>query len=206
MLRPITVAPMFSNQPSTIGVLALTSPPSSPCVSRKALSGRSHSLSCIPPIPNGFSALCSGPATKPSSDIIMFSLSSLIAAPPNLLGYVWRSRILKHMLNQEPTLDRVFHALADPSRRSIVERLSRGSASVSALAEPLPISLPAVLQHLQVLEEGGVVRTEKVGRVRMCSIEVAALRPAERWIQERRAGWERRLDRLGEYLVEETDA
>jgi DNA-binding transcriptional ArsR family regulator len=110
------------------------------------------------------------------------------------------------MLNQEPTLDRVFHALADPSRRSIVERLSRGSASVSALAEPLPISLPAVLQHLQVLEEGGVVRTEKVGRVRMCSIEVAALRPAERWIQERRAGWERRLDRLGEYLVEETDA
>jgi DNA-binding transcriptional ArsR family regulator len=110
------------------------------------------------------------------------------------------------MLNQEPTLDRVFHALADPSRRSIVERLSRGSASVSALAEPLPISLPAVLQHLQVLEEGGVVRTEKVGRVRMCSIEVAALRPAERWIQERRAGWERRLDRLGDYLVEETDA
>jgi DNA-binding transcriptional ArsR family regulator len=68
------------------------------------------------------------------------------------------------------------------------------------------MSLPAVLQHLQVLEEGGLVRTEKVGRVRMCSIEVAALRPAERWIQERRAGWERRLDRLGEYLVEETDA
>jgi DNA-binding transcriptional ArsR family regulator len=110
------------------------------------------------------------------------------------------------MVNQEPTLDRVFHALADPSRRSIVERLSRGSASVSALAEPLPMSLPAVLQHLQVLDEGGLVRTEKVGRVRMCSIEVAALRPAERWIQERRAGWERRLDRLGEYLVEETDA
>jgi DNA-binding transcriptional ArsR family regulator len=109
------------------------------------------------------------------------------------------------MLNQK-ALDRVFHALADPSRRSIVERLARGSASVSALAEPLPMSLPAVLQHLQVLEEGGLVRTEKVGRVRICSLEVAALRPAERWIRQRRAGWERRLDRLGEYLVDESDA
>jgi DNA-binding transcriptional ArsR family regulator len=92
----------------------------------------------------------------------------------------------------------VFHALADPSRRTIVERLSRGSASVSALAEPLPMSLPAVLQHLQVLEESGLVRSEKIGRVRTCSIEVAALRPAERWIEQRVAGWERRLDRLGE--------
>jgi DNA-binding transcriptional ArsR family regulator len=109
------------------------------------------------------------------------------------------------MLKQEPGLDRVFHALADPSRRSIVDRLSRGSASVSALAEPLPMSLPAVLQHLQVLEDSGLVRTEKVGRVRTCSIEVAALRPAERWIQERRAGWERRLDRLGNYLTEGSD-
>jgi DNA-binding transcriptional ArsR family regulator len=109
------------------------------------------------------------------------------------------------MLKQEPTLDRVFHALADPSRRSIVERLERGSASVSALAEPLPMSLPAVLQHLQVLEESGLVRTEKVGRVRTCRIEVAALRPAERWMHERRAGWERRLDRLDD-ILEETDA
>jgi DNA-binding transcriptional ArsR family regulator len=110
------------------------------------------------------------------------------------------------MLKQgRPALDRVFHALADPSRRSIVDQLSRGSASVSALAEPLPMSLPAVLQHLQVLEDSGLVRTEKVGRVRTCSIEVAALQPAERWIQERRTGWERRLDRLGKYLAEETD-
>jgi hypothetical protein len=81
MLRPITVAPMFSNQPSTIGVLGLASPPSSPCISRKALSGNTHSFSCIPPIPNGFSSLCSGPAANPSSDIMMFSLSLLIAAP-----------------------------------------------------------------------------------------------------------------------------
>lgn len=108
------------------------------------------------------------------------------------------------MLKQDPALDGVFHALADPSRRSIVDRLSQGSASVSDLAGPLPMSLPAVLQHLQVLEDSGLVRSKKVGRVRTCTIEVAALRPAERWIHERRAGWERRLDRLGTYLVDGT--
>ena len=108
------------------------------------------------------------------------------------------------MLKQDPALDRVFHALADPSRRSIVDRLSQGSASVSELARPLPMSLPAVLQHLQLLEHSGLVRTEKVGRVRTCTIEVAALQPAERWIHERRAGWERRLDRLGTYLADRT--
>jgi DNA-binding transcriptional ArsR family regulator len=108
------------------------------------------------------------------------------------------------MLKQDPALDRVFHALADPSRRSIVDRLSQGSASVSDLARPLPMSLPAVLQHLQLLEQSGLVRTEKVGRVRTCTIEVAALQPAERWIHERRAGWERRLDRLGMYLADRT--
>ena len=101
-----------------------------------------------------------------------------------------------------PPLDEVFHALADPSRRSIVEQLSRGSTSVSDLAAPLPMSLPAVLQHLQVLEESGLVSSVKVGRVRTCTIEPAALRPAERWIVTRREGWERRLDRLGAYLVE----
>ena len=109
------------------------------------------------------------------------------------------------MLKQDPALDRVFHALSDPSRRSIVDRLSQGSASVSDLAGPLPISLPAVLQHLQVLEHSGLVRTEKVGRVRTCTIEFAALQPAERWIHERRAGWERRLDRLGRYLADGID-
>jgi DNA-binding transcriptional ArsR family regulator len=88
----------------------------------------------------------------------------------------------------------------------MVERLSRGPASVSTLAQPFAMSLPAVLQHLQVLEASGLVRSEKVGRVRTCRIEPAALRTAERWITGRRTSWERRLDRLGEYLAEHTEA
>ena len=105
------------------------------------------------------------------------------------------------MLNQAPELDRLFQALADPTRRGIVERLSRAPATVSELARPLPISLPAVLQHLQLLEASGLVRSEKVGRVRTCRIEPAALSRAEQWIAARRAAWERRLDRLGDYLA-----
>jgi DNA-binding transcriptional ArsR family regulator len=100
------------------------------------------------------------------------------------------------------TLDRTFHALADPTRRAMVQRLSRGPASVSELAKPLAISLPAVVQHLQVLEASGVVRSEKVGRIRTCSIEPKMLGQAERWIAERRALWESRLDRLADYLDE----
>src|SRR5918996_3920324 len=96
------------------------------------------------------------------------------------------------MLKQRPGLDGVFHALSDPSRRSMVERLKRGSATVTDLAAPLPMSMPAVLQHLQVLEDSGLVRSRKVGRVRTCSIEVRALHPVERWIEERRSGWGRR--------------
>ena len=107
-------------------------------------------------------------------------------------------------VEREP-LDRVLHALADPSRRSIVERLSRAPASVSELAEPLPMSLPAVVQHLKVLEESGLVSSAKVGRVRTCRIEPAALRPVEQWMDARRSNWERRLDRLGEVLAEGTD-
>jgi DNA-binding transcriptional ArsR family regulator len=103
------------------------------------------------------------------------------------------------------TLDRVFQALADPSRRAMVERLSLGPASVSELAQPLAMSLPAVLQHLQVLETSGLVRTEKVGRVRTCRIEPVPLRRAEQWINDRRTGWERRLDRLGDYLAAHPD-
>jgi DNA-binding transcriptional ArsR family regulator len=103
------------------------------------------------------------------------------------------------MLNQS-RLDRVFHALTDPARRGMLERLSRGPATVSELAAPLPMSLPAVVQHLQVLEASGLVRSEKVGRVRTCRIEGKALSTAEQWINQRRTGWERRLDRLGEYL------
>ena len=102
-------------------------------------------------------------------------------------------------------MGRVLHALADPSRRVIVERLSIGPASVSELARPLPMSLPAVIQHVQVLEASGLVRSEKVGRVRTCRIEPAALRPVERWISARRSSWERRLDRLGDYLDETAD-
>jgi DNA-binding transcriptional ArsR family regulator len=106
------------------------------------------------------------------------------------------------MLNYSTQLDLMFQALADPSRRVMVERLSRGPASVTELAKPLAMSLPAVVQHLQVLEASGLVRSEKIGRVRTCRIEPTALRMAEQWITERRTSWERRLDRLGEYLTE----
>jgi DNA-binding transcriptional ArsR family regulator len=109
------------------------------------------------------------------------------------------------MLNQHARLDLLFHALADPTRRAMVERLSRGPASVSELAQPLSMSLPAVVQHLQVLEASGLVRSEKVGRVRTCRIEPKALRTAEDWIAERRSSWERRLDRLGAYLAEQDE-
>src|SRR5258708_29566023 len=104
------------------------------------------------------------------------------------------------MLNQSTDLDRLFHALADPARRAMVERLSRGPAPVSELARPLPMSLPAAMQHLSVLEAAGLVRSEKVGRVRTCAIDPQALSQAERWLNERRVEWEQRLDRLGEYL------
>jgi DNA-binding transcriptional ArsR family regulator len=103
------------------------------------------------------------------------------------------------MLNHSH-LDRLFHALADPARRAIVERLSRGPAPVSELARPLPMSLPAAMQHLGVLEAAGLVRSEKVGRVRTCAIEPQALSQAEQWINARRTEWQHRLDRLGEYL------
>ena len=99
----------------------------------------------------------------------------------------------------------MFQALADPTRRIMVERLSRGPASVSELARPLPISLPAVVQHLQVLESAGLVSTRKVGRVRTCRLEPGALQEVERWIEARRIEWERRLDRLGGYLAETAD-
>ncbi len=101
-----------------------------------------------------------------------------------------------------PALDRVFHSLADPSRRAIVERLCRGPASVKELAQPLAMSLPAVLQHLQLLEASGLVKSEKAGRVRTCRIEPAVLRGAEDWIAGRRTHWERRLDGLAAYLGE----
>jgi len=107
-------------------------------------------------------------------------------------------RILKQVLNH--SLDLMYAALADGSRRTMVDRLSRGPATVKQLAEPLTMSLPAVLQHLRVLEESGLVRSEKVGRVRTCRLQPAALQAAEQWIADRRAGWVSRLDRLEEFL------
>jgi DNA-binding transcriptional ArsR family regulator len=104
------------------------------------------------------------------------------------------------MLNQRAALDLTFQALADPTRRAMVERLSRRPTSVSDLAKPFQMSLPAVMQHLAVLEGSGLVVSEKIGRVRTCRIEPAALSMAEHWINERRAEWEHRLDRLGDYL------
>jgi DNA-binding transcriptional ArsR family regulator len=110
--------------------------------------------------------------------------------------------ILKCMLDQTIDLDRTFQALADKSRRAMVERLTLGPASVSELGEPLAMSLAAVVQHVQVLEACGVVKTEKVGRTRMCRIQPAAMTAAEHWISDRRRDWEARLDRLGDVLNE----
>jgi DNA-binding transcriptional ArsR family regulator len=105
------------------------------------------------------------------------------------------------MLKQCEPLDLVFKALADPTRRELVDRLTYGPATVSELARPLPMSLPAVVQHLQVLEASGLVRSDKVGRVRTCRIDPDTLTTAEGWIADRKALWRQRLDRLGEYLA-----
>jgi DNA-binding transcriptional ArsR family regulator len=117
--------------------------------------------------------------------------------------------ILKSVLNESAWLDLAFQALADPTRRGMLARLSKGSASVSELARPLAMSLPAVLQHLQALEASGLVTSEKKGRVRTCRIEPEALAAAEAWIADRRTQWEGRLDRLEGFLetikAEETD-
>jgi|SRR4051812_33653017 DNA-binding transcriptional ArsR family regulator len=110
------------------------------------------------------------------------------------------------MLNQLAELDLMFHALADPSRRAMLDRLCKGPASVSDLAEPFAMSLPAVLQHLQLLEQSGLVKTEKLGRVRTCSVETKALRSLEQWISARRTAWEQRFDRLGAFLAAEVAA
>jgi DNA-binding transcriptional ArsR family regulator len=105
------------------------------------------------------------------------------------------------MLKRSTDLNRLFNALADPTRRAMMVRLSRGPAPVSELARPLPMSLPAAMQHLAVLEAAGLVRSEKIGRVRTVSIDSGALSRAEHWINARRTQWERRLDRLGRYLA-----
>jgi DNA-binding transcriptional ArsR family regulator len=102
-------------------------------------------------------------------------------------------------------LDKTFAALADPARRAMVERLAAGPASVSELASPLPMSLAGVLQHLKVLEESGLVTSQKLGRVRTCRIDPRHLSQVEQWVADRRAMWEQRLDRLGQFLDEDGD-
>ena len=104
------------------------------------------------------------------------------------------------MLNDSPQLDRTFQALSDPVRRGMLSRLSRGPASVTELAEPFSISLPAVLQHLKALEESGLVQSEKKGRVRTVRLEPKTLSTAECWIVERRTEWEAQLDRFENYV------
>jgi DNA-binding transcriptional ArsR family regulator len=113
--------------------------------------------------------------------------------------------MLKHYEPVDRDVDLLFQALADPSRRAMVDRLTHGPASVSELARPLAMSLPAVVQHLHVLEASGLVSSQKLGRVRTCAIQPQALRAAEGWVAERRTAWERSLDRLGDYLAEHPD-
>ena len=107
------------------------------------------------------------------------------------------------MAKPKINVEQVFHALGDPTRRAMVNRLSRGPLSVSRLAEPLSITLTAVVQHLQVLEDSGLVHTEKLGRVRTCRLDPAGFDVLEQWIRDHRTTWERRLDKLGELLAEE---
>jgi len=114
--------------------------------------------------------------------------------------------MLKYQEPAGPDVDLVFQALADSSRRAMVDRLTRGPASVSELARPFAMSLPAVVQHLHVLEASGLVRSQKLGRVRTCTIQPAALRAAEGWVAERRTAWERSLDRLGDYLAAQPES
>ncbi|AOP36294.1 transcriptional regulator [Leptospira tipperaryensis] len=104
------------------------------------------------------------------------------------------------MLNHSSSLNRVFYALSDPSRLTIVERLSKKGASVSELAQPLNMSMAAVVQHIQILEESGLIKTHKVGRVRSCQVEPRSFELIETWLNQRRKFWERNLDRLGEFL------
>jgi len=107
---------------------------------------------------------------------------------------------------QHQVLDRVFQALSDPSRRAIVDRLAQGDASVSELARPLAMSLAAVVQHVQLLESSGLIRTEKTGRVRNCSLDRGVLSQAEAWLSQRRTMWEGHLDRLGDVLAQQKAA
>ena len=102
----------------------------------------------------------------------------------------------------EYNLDKTFAALADPTRRAMIERLGRGPATVSELAAPLPMSLAGAMLHLKVLEESGLVSSRKKGRVRTCQVDPKMLSQVEQWVADRRVMWEQRLDRLGAFLDE----
>jgi DNA-binding transcriptional ArsR family regulator len=106
------------------------------------------------------------------------------------------------MTNQSEVLDRVFHALSDPTRRAIVTRLSRGPASVSELSRPFGMAKPTMLQHIRVLEQSGLIDTEKAGRVRRCEMRPAALGATEAWLARQRSAWEARLDRMEDYVTQ----
>jgi DNA-binding transcriptional ArsR family regulator len=114
--------------------------------------------------------------------------------------------IHRYMPNQVEQLDRVFQALADPTRRAVLQRLSGGTAAVSELARPFPMALPSFLQHLDVLEDCGLVRSKKTGRVRTYQLSPAPLQKAEGWMAQQRTRWERRFDQLDQYLLEEKAA
>ena len=116
------------------------------------------------------------------------------------------SREIKPAPNREGNIDRLFHALGDPTRRGILDRLSLGPLSVSALAAPLGITLTAVAQHLQILEESSLVHTEKLGRVRTCRIETKGFSALEQWIRDHRSLWQRSLDQLSDLLAESDES
>ncbi len=105
------------------------------------------------------------------------------------------------MLQGQPVLDRTFHALADPTRRAVIERLGRGPASVSELAEPFAMALPSFLQHVTVLEKSGLIRTAKRGRTRTCELVREPLTEMSDWLDRQRTLWTRRLDQLDNYLL-----
>lgn len=109
------------------------------------------------------------------------------------------------MPNQPPSLDLVFHALADPTRRAVVERLSRGPSPMSQLAQPFKMALPSFAQHLGVLEKSGLIKSSKTGRVRTFSLAPSALERADHWLNQQRALWERRLDQLDEFLLQQKE-
>src|SRR5579871_6863517 len=118
-----------------------------------------------------------------------------------LLTDARRASIVSSMANHSPHLDNVFSALADPTRRAIIARLSQGEASVGELAQPFDMALPSLMKHIRVLEAGGLVSSEKHGRVRTCRLMPGTIKGAENWLAEQRAIWEARLDRLESYVA-----